>query len=81
MFVNYAEEAHGKSLGERAALMATQWRRLTSEEKKIYESKAKEANEAPLEVMSTKERKEIMMRIARRHQSDVSHIIGTVYYL
>lgn len=53
--------------------MANKWRGLTSEEKKAYQSKVKDVNEAPLETLSTKERKEIMMRIARRHQSDVSH--------
>ena len=48
----HAEEAHGKTLGERAALMAEKWKCLTAEERKVYESRVQEANDAPLEVLS-----------------------------
>lgn len=75
----FIEEAHGKSLGERAALMAEKWRCLSAEEKKVYESRVQEADEAPMEVLSVKERKDIMMRIARRHQTDVSYSIIQYY--
>ena len=59
--------------------MAEKWKCLTSDERNIYESRVLEANETPLEVMSMKEGKEIMLRIAKCHPSDVSHFVVTLY--
>ena len=52
--------------------MAKKWKSLTMEEKEVYERKVQEVNEVPSQVLSTKEKRDILMRIARRHQADVS---------
>ena len=39
-------------------------------EKEMYEKKVQEADNTPLDVLSLKE-KDIMLRIAKRHQADV----------
>ena len=52
--------------------MAKKWRNLSAQEKEVYESKVREVNEVPLQALSAKEKRNIMIRIARRHQEDVS---------
>ena len=52
--------------------MAEKWRNLSAQEKEVYKSKVQEVNEVPLQALSAKERRNIMIRIARRHQEDVS---------
>ena len=64
------KEVRGKTLGERAALMAEKWRSLSKEEREKYDNQAQKANECPLETLSPKD---IMMRIARHHQTDVCY--------
>ena len=53
--------------------MAEKWRSLSEEEREKYDNQAQKANECPLETLSPKEKKDIMMRIARRHQTDVCY--------
>ena len=73
LFIFYVlEEACGKTLGERSSLMAERWRSLSVEEKEVYERRVQAVKETPMGVLSAKEKKVIMMRIARRHQADVS---------
>ena len=67
-----AQEACGKSLGERSALMAQKWRSLTHQQRESYEKRESEAHEAPLEVFSLLERNNIMLRMTKRQQADVS---------
>ena len=55
--------------------MAEKWRSLSAEEKEVYFSRVREVNECPLEALNFKEKKDIMMWIAKRHQADVGSII------
>ena len=70
----FPEEACGKTFGERAALMAEKWRSLPAQEKEVYSKRVQEVSECPMEALSFKEKKDIMMRIAKRHQADVGSI-------
>jgi len=51
--------------------MAVKWRSLSVKEKEMYEKKVQEADNIPLDVLSLKEKTDIMLRIAKRHQADV----------
>ena len=42
--VCFLEEVRGKSLGERAALMAEKWRSLSEEEREKYDDQAQKVN-------------------------------------
>ena len=67
-------EAQGKSLGERSSLMAEKWRDLSIEEKRTYEQRMDEVDvdESMQENLSPKDKRDILMRITKRHQADVS---------
>ena len=69
-----SEEAQGKSLGERSSLMAEKWTDLSIEEKRTYEQRMDEVHvdESKWENVNPKDRRGIMMRIAKHHQADVS---------
>ena len=68
------EDIQGKSLGEKSARMAEAWRKLSEEERSTYSNLANRSNsnaEIP-ECLSVAEKKKIVMRMAKRHQGDVS---------
>ena len=65
------EEASGKSFKERAVLMAEKWRKLPPEKREEYKWKAEEIKEYPLEILTKKQKQDVIMRMAKRHQSDV----------
>ena len=68
------EDMQGKSLGEKSARMAEAWRKLSEEEQSTYSNLANRSNsnaETP-ECLSVAEKKKIVMRMAKRHQGDVS---------
>ena len=68
------EDMQGKSLGEKSARMAEAWRKLSEEERSTYSNLANRSNsnaETP-ECLSVAEKKKIVMRMAKRHQGDVS---------
>ena len=50
--VCFLEEVLGKTLGERAALMAEKWRSLSKEEREKYDDQAQKVIECPLETES-----------------------------
>lgn len=51
--------------------MGAKWRSLPDNEKDKYKEKAEEIKDYPLKSLTHKERREIIMRMAKRHQSDV----------
>ena len=75
--MSFIEEASGKSFKERAALMGEKWRSLPTEKKEDYKRKAQEIKDCPLETLTQKEKRDVIMRMARRHQSDVCNINTT----
>ena len=52
--------------------MAKKWRELPQERKNEYKKQAQKIEELPMDNLTVKERKDIVMKIARRHQADVS---------
>ena len=52
--------------------MAKKWRELPQERKNEYKKQAEKIEELPLDNLTPKEQKDIVMKIARRHQADVS---------
>ena len=56
--------------------MAEKWRDLPVEEKTMYKQRAEEVEESPLENLSPEEKKRMVVRIAKRHQADVSFAVG-----
>ena len=65
------EDMQGKSLGEKSARMAEAWRKLSEEERSTYSNLANRSN-SNAECLSVAEKKKIVMRMAKRHQGDVS---------
>ena len=51
--------------------MAEKWRSLPEEKKDEYRHKAEEIKEHPVQALTQKQKRDIIMRMARRHQSDV----------
>ena len=49
-------------------------RSLPAQEEEVYSNRVREVNECPMEALNFKEKKDIMMRIAKRHQADVGSI-------
>ena len=56
--------------------MAEKWRDLPVEEKTMYKQRAEEVEDSPLENLSPEEKKRMVVRIAKRHQADVSFAVG-----
>ena len=73
LYINAStEEAKGKGLAERSALMAQKWRSMTESEKEVYRKQADDIKDNPLETMSPKDKRDLVLKIAKRHQADVS---------
>lgn len=51
--------------------MAEKWRSLPEEKKDEYRRKAEEIKEHTVQALTQKQKRDIIMRMARRHQSDV----------
>ena len=51
--------------------MAEKWRKLPPEKREEYKRKAEEIKEYPLEILTKKQKQDVIMRMAKRHQSDV----------
>ena len=65
------EDMQGKSLGDKSARMAEAWRKLSEEERSNLANRSNSNAEIP-ECLSVAEKKKIVMRMAKRHQGDVS---------
>ena len=57
--------------------MAKKWRSLPPEK---YKRKAEEIQEHPLETLTQKQKHDIIMRMARRHQSDVYLLLSQIHH-
>ena len=55
--------------------MAEKWCSLPPEKKEEYRRKAEEIQEHPMESLTQKQKRDIIIRMARRHQSDVCDAI------
>lgn len=53
--------------------MAKRWRELSQEVKDAYKEQAEKIEELPMDTLTSKERKDVVMKIARRHQADVRY--------
>ena len=54
--------------------MGEKWRSLPSEQKDVYKKRAEEMKECPLETLSRKQKHDMMMKMAKRHQLDVCFV-------
>ena len=58
--------------------MGEKWRSLPPEKKEEYKQKAERMKEHPLETLTRKQKCDVIIRMARRHQSDVCIIVSFV---
>ncbi len=62
----------GKSLGDKWKMMAEHWRSLSAEDKAKYMSSVGSDSEDSDEELSAADKKRVAIRVAKRHQGDVS---------
>ncbi len=69
----------GKSLADKSQLMAEHWRSLSEEDKAKYRSSMGSDNEDSDAELSLTDKKRVAVRVAKRHQSDVSYLVIILY--